>query len=130
MAIPKTLGGLEARYTALAVQIAGFESKIREAKAEQEQVLAAMKKLCDAQKIENHRGVAFVFENFEQERAEIRDMAALLHFADTHNAPDLLQKRAGVTACREFWSRGETVPGVERVASVIFRARALPKRGA
>jgi hypothetical protein len=129
-AMPKTLGGLEKRYVELETRIDDLKREAKKLEAEQEEVLLAIASACKAQRIESHRGGRYLFAEVETEYAKTEDFKRVIAHVVETGEYDLLSDRVKVTAARERWAQGITVPGVVRVATREWKARALPKRSA
>lgn len=129
-AMPKTLGGLEKRYIELDDKIDALKREAKKLETEQNEVLLAIHAACKAQRLESHRGVRFTFSEVETEYAKTEDFKRVIAHVVATGEYDLLSDRVKLTAARERWAQGITVPGVVRVATREWKARALPKRGA
>ena len=53
-----------------------------------------------------------------EEVPNVTDWDAVWDYIHNNHADDLVQRRISVTAIRDRWSNGETVPGVDKFASV------------
>jgi len=121
MKFPKTIGAAaDLLYTLQQQRLE--KSKEVEVIKEQETALEThiLENMLPAAQIDGARGTVGQVTKKKVEYAEITDWDAYFGFMAKKKSWALVQKRASITALREIWDAGKSVPGAERKEKTVL----------